>query len=70
MQIGALGVNADLVPLAWRVFKDSVLFPFALTAMGLSVIWGAVQYQRNRQAIDAFVLSLIPNAVRDLLPQR
>jgi hypothetical protein len=67
---GALGVNGYLVTLAWRVFQNSVLFPFALTALGLAVIWAAVKYQRNRQAVDAFVLSLIPNAVRDLLPQR
>jgi len=66
---GALGVNAYLVTLAWRVFQNSVLFPFALTALGLGVIWAAVKYQRNRDRIDAWLSSLIPEAVRDLMPQ-
>src|SRR5713226_3727210 len=65
---GALGVNAYLVSLAWRVFQNSVLFPFALTALGLSVIWVAVKYQRNRARIDPFIDSLIPERVRALLP--
>jgi hypothetical protein len=65
---GALGVNAYLVSLAWRVFQNSVFFPFALTALGLSVIWVAVKYQRNRARIDPFIDSLIPERVRALLP--
>ncbi len=66
---GALGVNAYLVSLAWRVFQNSVFFPFALTALGLSVIWVAVKYQRNRVRIDPFIDSLIPESLRSVLPQ-
>ena len=66
---GALGVNAYLVSLSYRIFKDSVLFPFALTALGLGVIWVAVKYQRNRDRIDLWIESLIPGAVRSLIPR-
>lgn len=52
---GALGVNAYLVKLAYDVFEHSVMFPFALTALGLGMIWLAVQYQRNRSRIDLWV---------------
>lgn len=65
---GALGVNAYLVTLAWRVFEKSVLFPLALTALGLSVIWVAVKYQRNRERIDLWFESVLPDAMRGLIP--
>jgi len=46
-----------------------MLFPFALTALGLAVIALAVKYQRNRQAIDARIESWIPDFIRELLPR-
>jgi hypothetical protein len=67
---GALGVNGYLVTLAYRVFENSVFFPFALTALGLGVIWLAVKYQRNRGKIDLWIESLIPEAVRSFMPAR
>jgi hypothetical protein len=66
---GAIGVNAYLVRLAWSVFKDSLIFPFVLTVLGLALIALTVKYQRNRQAIDARLESLIPEWVRELLPR-
>jgi hypothetical protein len=66
---GAIGVNAYLVRLAWDVFQNSMLFPFALTALGLTVIAVTVQYQRNRPAVDAHLQSLIPDWLRELLPR-
>jgi len=66
---GAIGVNAYLVRLAYTVFKDSMLFPFALTVLGLSLIALTVLYQRNRRAVDARVQSLVPEWLRELLPR-
>ncbi|HUJ25191.1 MAG TPA: hypothetical protein VLW85_04180, partial [Myxococcales bacterium] len=66
---GALGVNGYLVTLAYRVFQNSVMFPFVLTAMGLGIIWLAVKYQRNREPIDQWLSSLIPEGVKSLMPQ-
>lgn len=43
---GAMGVYAYLGHLAWEVFQDSVLFPFVLALLGLSLILGTVWGQR------------------------
>jgi len=43
---GAMGVYVYLGHLAWEVFKDSVLFPFVLALLGLSLILGTVWGQR------------------------
>jgi hypothetical protein len=64
---GALGVNGYLATLAWRVFKDSFLAPIAFTALGLSIIWLAVQYQRNQKIIEPRIVALIPKGVREFL---
>ena len=49
---GGVGVHLYIGHLAYEVFKDSVLFPFALMAVGLSMIISAVLAQRywRRQA--------------------
>src|SRR5207245_11654201 len=65
---GAIGVNGYLVHLAWRVFEHSMIFPFALTLLGLAIITVAVWYQRNRAAIELRLEGLVPLWVRDLLP--
>ena len=43
---GALGVYVYLGHLAWQVFKDSLLFPFVLALLGLSLILATVLGQR------------------------
>src|SRR3989442_2228582 len=43
---GALGVYVYLGHLAWQVFKDSLLFPFILALLGLSLILATVLGQR------------------------
>jgi hypothetical protein len=44
---GALGVHLYLAHLAWEVFKNSLLFPFALAGLGLSMILITVWFQRR-----------------------
>ena len=44
---GVLGVHIYLGHLAYEVFKDSILFPFALALLGLSVILVTVFAQRQ-----------------------
>ncbi len=65
---GAVGVNAYLGHLAWRVFEHSLIFPFVLTLLGLGIIAAAVYYQRHRAAIELRIESWVPLWVRDLLP--
>jgi len=65
---GAIGVNAYLGHLAWRVFEHSLIFPFVLTLLGLGIITAAVYYQRHRAAIELRIEGWVPLWVRDLLP--
>jgi hypothetical protein len=44
---GAMGIYAYLGHLAYEVFKNSVLFPFILALMGLSLILATVWAQRR-----------------------
>jgi hypothetical protein len=67
---GSLGVFGYLSHLAYRVFKDSLLFPFVLSILGILLIYLGIKYQRNREAIDRFILALVPEELRQLLPQK
>lgn len=65
---GALGVMGYLGHLAYRVFKDSLLFPFALTLLGLLIIYLGIQYQRHRQTIEQQLFARVPPGMRRWLP--
>jgi hypothetical protein len=69
MVFGALGVFGYLGHLSWTIFKDSMVFPFALTFIGILVIFIGVQYQRNQKKIAEAVLGVIPPELQKLLPQ-
>ncbi len=44
---GGLGIAGYLGHLSYRVFKDSLVFPFALSLIGLAIIWLGVIWQRR-----------------------
>lgn len=67
---GALGVSGYIGHLAWRIFADSLLFPFALTILGVSVIAAGVIYQRNRRACEAAFQRILPVRWQHWLPPR
>lgn len=67
---GAIGVALYLGHLTHTVFKDSLLFPIALTAIGLAVIGAGVFWQRREAAIGAGLRSRLPEAVRELVERR
>ncbi len=67
---GALGVSGYIGHLAWRVFEHSLLFPFALTFLGLAVIALGVVYQRNRATCEVALQRALPAGFRCLLPPR
>jgi CHASE2 domain-containing sensor protein len=54
---GALGAYGYLGYLSYDLFADSLWFPFALTALGASLIAGGVFYQRHRERIERAVRS-------------
>jgi len=65
---GALGVFGYLGYLAHRVFRDSLFFPFALSLLGILVIYLGIKYQRHREEIERFLLTRVPFGLRRLLP--
>jgi len=66
---GSLGVFGYLGHLSYRVFKDSLMFPFVLSVLGILIIYLGIKYQRNRDVIDRSILRLMPEQLRQLLPQ-
>lgn len=69
MVFGAMGVFGYLSHLAYSVFKDAVLFPFALTALGISIIYLGVLYQRQSRNLERLFEGLLPNSLRQFLPR-
>jgi hypothetical protein len=67
---GGLGVAGYLGHLAWRVFKDSIAFPFALTLLGFALIGLGIRWQRNEAAIRARLMALLPDGLRGAFEQR
>jgi len=64
---GALGGCGYLGYLASDIFRDSWLFPIALTAIGLGIIYLGVLWQKHEAAITKKFRSILPVALQKLL---
>lgn len=64
---GGIGVAIYLGHLASKVFKDSMLFPLALSAIGLMVVGLGILWQRHEDALAARLRRVLPASVRELL---
>jgi hypothetical protein len=67
---GALGVAGYLCYLATRLFANSILFPLALTALGLGVVVFGVWWQRHESEIARRMLPYLPDTLRRLIESR
>ena len=67
---GGLGVSFYLGYLSHTIFRDSMLFPVALTAIGLAVIAAGVYWQRHEATLGERLRSFLPARVRELLAHR
>lgn len=65
---GALGVFGYLGYLSYHVFEGSMLFPFALSFLGILLIACAVLYQKNEKRIEAFFERAVPGPVKRFRP--
>jgi hypothetical protein len=65
---GAAGVVGYLGYLAFSVFQDSMVFPIALSAIGVAIIFLGIKYHRNRARIEKIILGLVPESLRSWLP--
>jgi hypothetical protein len=65
---GTLGIAGYLGHLSYKVFRDSMMFPFALSLIGIVVIALGLLYHRKQAAIGAWIEANIPESVRRLRP--
>jgi len=65
---GTFGISLYLGNLAHVVFKDSLLFPFALSMIGIAVVAAGLLYHRSSRAIAAWLSANLPQAVLRLRP--
>ncbi len=63
---GAIGVALYLGELADRTFRDSLLFPFVLSLIGVAVIGLGLYIHRRRDAIDAWLTPRLPPVLQQL----
>jgi ABC-type molybdate transport system permease subunit len=62
--LGALGVAGYLGHLSHQVFKDSLMFPFALTLIGLGVVALGIWWQRHELRLNHALRAWLPRALR------
>src|SRR5262249_44923515 len=67
---GAIGISIYLGHLADVVFKDSLLFPFALSLIGIAVIAAGLFYHRKQEATAQWGGVHLPEDVLRLRPER
>ncbi|NLW03885.1 MAG: DUF2157 domain-containing protein [Pseudomonadaceae bacterium] len=67
---GALGAYGYLGHLAFSVFKDSWMFPVALTAMGLSLIYLGILWQKYEQRLIQKFHNILPAPLKSLLASK
>jgi hypothetical protein len=67
---GGLGAAGYLGHLAYDVFKDSMMFPFVLTIIGLGVIYLGVLWQRHEEKISSKLRGMLPLPMRELIERR
>ncbi len=65
---GSMGVFGYIAHLSYRVFQDSLMFPFALTIIGISIIYLGIKYQRNKEKWERAILERIPENILKLSP--
>jgi hypothetical protein len=65
---GALGIAAYLCHLAGQVFRDSLLYPFALSLIGVLVIGAGLWLHRREDAIERALRGSLPSGLRALRP--
>ena len=65
---GTMGIAIYLGDLAEKAFKDSLLFPFALSLIGVAIVSLGLYYHRHQQAIAAWFDANLPPALKRLRP--
>jgi hypothetical protein len=67
---GAIGVGVVLVDISARFFRHSLVFPIALTLIGLAIVFVGVWWSRNEARIAARLQRVLPADLRELIVAR
>jgi len=67
---GGFGLAGYLGHLSYSVFRDSLMFPVALTAIGIAIIAAGIFWQRHEAAIGAALREWLPGPLRLLVERR
>lgn len=65
---GALGSTGYLFWLSYDKFQNSMLFPIALSLVGLGVMTVGILYHKNKARVDAAIMSILPSGLIRSLP--
>jgi hypothetical protein len=65
---GTIGLAIYLGDLAEKLFRDSLLFPFALSLIGIGIIALGLYFHRHQAAIDGWVDKRLPEALKRMRP--
>jgi hypothetical protein len=65
---GTLGVSLYLGYLAGVVFENSLLFPFALSLIGIAIIAAGLFLHRKQTTLSAWMTRRLPDGVKRLRP--
>jgi hypothetical protein len=65
---GAIGVTGYLGHLAGEVFRDSLLYPFALSLVGLLILGAGLLYFRHQERIGTALSRSLPECLKRLRP--
>ncbi|HEY6241081.1 MAG TPA: DUF2157 domain-containing protein [Burkholderiales bacterium] len=67
---GGLGVAGYLGYLSYKVFRDSMIFPLALSLLGLAIIGLGVLWQRREAQVSERLRAWLPAPLRELIEAR
>lgn len=67
---GAIGMFLYLAYLSDRIFKDSWLFPIALTLIGLVMVLLGVWWQKHEQQLRERLQAMLPSPIRQFLQSK
>lgn len=61
---GGIGVFGYLCNEAYTYFRDSIVFPFVLSLIGLALIFGAMQYKKNEPMLQQKIAAWLSRDIR------
>lgn len=69
MVFGVIGISEFLSRVSYIWFKDSPLFPFSLTLIGVALLASGIVYQKHSKKIDTIISSRTPAFLAALRPR-